>query len=267
MSIGNNVTCWRLRSSSAARSLPPNIRTVISGHPHILITGSTRGIGAATLEQLKATGARIVGHGTRAGSEDQIATDLSIAGAAEALWQEALDRLEGRIDVLINNAGIYQPVSVGESIEVWNACWRRTLQINLQAAADLCRCAVSHFRAREGGGRIVNVASRAAHRGDSPEHWHYAASKAGLVAVTKTIARGFAAEGIYAFAVAPGFTMTGMAEEYLASRGGDKLLNDIPLHRVAEPAEVANAISYLALHAPPSMTGAVIDINGGSYVR
>ena len=88
-----------------------------------------------------------------------------------------------------------------------------------------------------------------------------------MVAMTKTIARGYAGEGILAFAICPGFTMTGMAEDYLESRGGDKLLADIPLGRVAEPAEVANAARYLALEAPPSMTGAVIDVNGASYVR
>jgi len=234
---------------------------------HILVTGSTRGIGAAIRDGLKAKGARVVGHGTRANAPDQIGTDLAQPGAAEGLWQQALDRLEGRIDVLINNAGIYESVSIGESMEVWTARWSRTLQINLQAAADLCRFAVSHFRAREGGGRIVNVASRAAHRGDSPEHWHYAAAKAGLLAITKTIARGFAAEKIFAFAVAPGFTMTGMAEDYLASRGGDKLLGEIPLGRVSTAEEVANVVVYLALSAPASMTGAVLDINGASYVR
>jgi NAD(P)-dependent dehydrogenase (short-subunit alcohol dehydrogenase family) len=88
-----------------------------------------------------------------------------------------------------------------------------------------------------------------------------------MVGMTKSIARGFAREGVLAFAVCPGFTMTGMAEDYLASRGGDKLLADIPLGRVANPEEVASAVRYLALEAPPSMTGAVIDINGASYVR
>ncbi|HMJ06029.1 MAG TPA: SDR family oxidoreductase [Chthoniobacterales bacterium] len=234
---------------------------------HIFVTGTTRGIGAAILQQLKDKGARVIGHGTRSDALEQIGADLSVAGAAEHLWQQALERLDGRIDVLVNNAGIYEPVSIGESPEVWARIWQRTLQINLQAAADLCRFAVSHFRARAGGGRIVNVASRAAHRGDSPEHWHYAASKAGLLAVTKSIARGFAAEEIYAYAVAPGFTMTGMAEDYLASRGGEKLLAEIPLRRVATTDEVANVVTYLALNAPPSMTGAVLDINGASYVR
>ncbi len=209
----------------------------------------------------------MIGHGRADETNEQIAADLLQPGAAEKLWQRALDRLDGRVDVLVNNAGIYEAVSIGEGPEVWAERWHRTLQINLQAAADLCRFAVGHFRSRAGGGRIVNVASRAAYRGDSPEHWHYAASKAGLVAVTKSIARGFAAEGILAFAVAPGFTMTGMAEDYLASRGGEKLLAEIPLGRVNSAEEVANAVAYLSLDAPAAMTGAVLDINGASYVR
>ena len=236
-------------------------------HPHIFVTGTTRGIGAAALAQLQSDGARVCGHGTRANGPDLIGADLSQPDAAEGLWRHALLELDGRIDVLINNAGVYEPAAIEAENDEWHQTWSRTLQINLQAAADLCRLAILHFRGRPGGGRIINIGSRAAYRGDSPQHWHYAASKAGLVAITKSIARGFAAEGIYAFAVTPGFTMTGMAEDYLASRGGDKLLNEIPLGRVAEPEEVANAITYLALRAPASMTGAVIDINGASYVR
>jgi 3-oxoacyl-[acyl-carrier protein] reductase len=88
-----------------------------------------------------------------------------------------------------------------------------------------------------------------------------------MVAMTKTIARGYAREGILAFAVCPGFTMTGMAEEYLSSRGGDALLADIPLGRVAEPEEIGAVAKFLALEAPASMTGSVIDVNGASYVR
>jgi 3-oxoacyl-[acyl-carrier protein] reductase len=235
--------------------------------PHVFVTGTTRGIGAAVAQHLKAAGARVVGHGTHANGPDLLGADLSQPAAAENLWRHALQHLDGRIDVLVNNAGIYEPIDVEAESDTWRASWARTMQVNLQAAADLCRLAVLHFRSRAGGGRIVNVASRAAYRGDSPAHWHYAASKSALVAVTKTIARGYAAESIYAFAVTPGFTMTGMAEDYLASRGGDKLLQDIPLRRVAEPEEVANAVTYLALQAPPSMTGAVLDINGASYVR
>ncbi len=141
------------------------------------------------------------------------------------------------------------------------------MQINLQAAADLSRRAVLHWRSTGQGGRLINVASRAAYRGDSPLHWHYAASKAGMVAMTKSIARGYAADAILAFAVCPGFTQTDMAGDYLQSRGGAGLLADIPLGRVAEPAEIADICAWLALEAPASMTGAVLDANGASYVR
>jgi len=234
--------------------------------PHILVTGSTRGIGAAVFEALAARGAKLAGHG-RTDLDRTIGADLAEPGAADRLWDAALDALDGRIDVLVNNAGVFEAVAVDAPDPEWQAAWGRTMQINLQASADLCRRAILHWRERKAGGRIVNVASRAAYRGDSPAHWHYAASKAGMIGMTKSIARGYASEGILAFAVCPGFTMTGMAEDYLSSRGGERLLADIPLGRVAEPAEVANAVAYLALEAPPSMTGAVLDINGASYVR
>jgi NAD(P)-dependent dehydrogenase (short-subunit alcohol dehydrogenase family) len=233
--------------------------------PHILVTGSTRGIGAAIADALR-NRARVVGHG-RQDNDDVIGADLADPSAADALWDAALARLDGRIDVLINNAGVFETIPVDATLPDWQAAWGRTMQINLQAAADLSRRAVLHWRERGAGGRIVNIASRAAYRGDSPAHWHYAASKAGMVAMTKSIARGFAGEDILAFAICPGFTMTGMAEDYLASRGGDKLLADIPLGRVAEPEEVARAAAWLALEAPASMTGAVLDINGASFVR
>lgn len=141
------------------------------------------------------------------------------------------------------------------------------MTINLTASAELCRHAVLHFQQRDKPGRIINIASRAAYRGDSPDHWHYAASKAGMVAMTKTIARAYAKNEILAFAICPGFTMTGMAEDYLESRGGDKLLADIPLGRVAQPEEIASIARFCALDAPPSMTGAVLDANGASFVR
>lgn len=233
--------------------------------PNILITGSTRGIGAAAFAALTASGAQVIGHGMRA-RDGALGADLAIPGAAEQLWGRALDALGGRIDVLINNAGVFEGIDLDASDSDWASTWARSNAINLRAPANLCRLAVKHFR-EHGGGRIVNVASRAGHRGDSPAHWHYAAAKAGLIGITKTIARAYAAQGIYAFAVAPGFTMTGMAEDYLSSRGGDKLLADIPLGRVASAEEVGETIRWLALDAPPSLTGATLDINGASYVR
>ena len=225
---------------------------------HIFITGATRGIGAAIVERLTGEDVKLVGTGSADG-------DLADPATPARLWASALERLDGRIDVLINNAGVFEenPLEAGD----WVAGWNRTMQVNLTASAELCRAAVLHWQGRGSGGRIVNIASRAAHRGDSPAHWHYAASKGGMVAMTKTIARAYAAEGIYAFAICPGFTMTGMAEDYLSSRGGEKLLADIPLGRVAMPEEVAEMVAFCALRAPPSMTGATLDVNGASYVR
>jgi NAD(P)-dependent dehydrogenase (short-subunit alcohol dehydrogenase family) len=224
---------------------------------NILLTGGTRGIGAAIA-------ARLCDHNVFAtGSADG---DLADPSTPATLWEAAIDRFGGRIDVLINNAGVFEATPLDLSDADWSAGWARTMQVNLTASAELCRFAVRHFLVA-GGGRIVNVASRAAYRGDSPAHWHYAASKAGMVAMTKTIARGYAAQSVYAFAICPGFTMTGMADDYLASRGGDKLLADIPLGKVADPEEVAEIAAFCALSAPPSMTGAVLDVNGASYVR
>ena len=234
--------------------------------PHILITGATRGIGAAILAALEAGGARVVGHG-RSDTGATLGEDLEDPTAADRLWDRALERLDGHIDVLINNAGVAEPIAVEAEAAAWRAAWARTMQINLQASADLSRKAVLHWRERDSGGRLINVASRAAYRGDSPEFWHYAASKAGMVAMTKSIARGYAREGILAFAVCPGFAMTDMAADYLSSPRGAAVLADIPLGRVAEPEEVARICAFLALEAPASMTGAVVDINGASYVR
>jgi len=232
---------------------------------NILLTGASRGIGAATLEALASTSHRVAGHSTKGGN-GLIAGDLSDPTATRSIWESALDALDGRIDVLVNNAGIYEGVADSAPDDEWHAAWARTLNVNLQASADLCRLAVGHFR-ENGGGRIINVASRAAFRGDSPSHWHYAASKSAMVGMTKTIARAYAGENIFAFAVAPGFTVTDATEEYLEGRGGAAILADIPLGRVTSPAEVAETIRWLATDAPPASTGSVIDLNGASYVR
>ncbi|HWW55804.1 MAG TPA: SDR family NAD(P)-dependent oxidoreductase [Sphingopyxis sp.] len=227
---------------------------------HILITGASRGIGAAIAETLTTERTKVVALSSADG-------DLSDPAVPDSLWQTSLDRLDGRIDVLVNNAGVFEANPLDGGDADWLAGWNRTLQVNLTASAQLCRHAVLHWQERRSGGRIINIASRAAYRGDSPAHWHYAASKSGMVAMTKTIARAYAKDGILAFAICPGFTMTGMAEEYLASRGGDKLLADIPLGRVAMPDEVGEMARWCATEAPASMTGAVLDVNGASYVR
>jgi NAD(P)-dependent dehydrogenase (short-subunit alcohol dehydrogenase family) len=183
------------------------------------------------------------------------------------LWQEALERAGGRIDVLINNAGLFRSCPLDASDIEWLDKWEETLRINLTAAAQLSRFAVRHWLDRGARGRIIHIASRAGHRGDSPAHWHYAAAKGGMLAMHKTIARQYAKDGIMSYAIAPGFTDTAMAGDYLASTSEPDLAADIPLGRVATPEEIAGIAAYCALDAPESLTGATLDANGASHVR
>ena len=232
-----------------------------------LVTGSSRGIGAAIAAQLRARGVTVIGHATRAVDEHTIAADLTDPAAPARIWGEALERSGGRIDLLVNNAGLFSPNPITLSDIQWLDNWEDTLRINLTASAELSRFAVKHWLDDGRAGRIVHIASRAGYRGDSPDHWHYAAAKGGMIAMHKTIARQYAAKGIMSYAICPGFTDTAMAGDYLASRGGPGLLADIPLGRVAAPQEIATMATFCALDAPESMTGAVLDANGASYVR
>lgn len=235
--------------------------------PVALVTGSSRGIGAAIARQLRARGVTVIGHARSAVDSQTIPADLADPAAPAHLWAEALDRAGGRIDLLVNNAGLFAANPLDGADADWLAAWDETLAINLTAAAQLSRFAVRHWLDGARSGRIVHIASRAGYRGDSPEHWHYAAAKGGMIAMHKTIARHYAAHGVMSYAICPGFTDTAMAGDYLASRGGAGLLADIPLGRVATPEEIAAIAVFCALDAPESMTGAVLDANGASYVR
>ena len=233
-----------------------------------LVTGSSRGIGAAIKSALTARGVQVIGHASKAHDAETIGADLTDPTAAAKIWDAALERsANGRIDVLVNNAGLFQANPITLSDIEWLDNWEDTLRINLTSAAELSRFAVRHWLDGQRPGRIVHVASRAAYRGDSPDHWHYAAAKAGMIGLHKTIARHYPAKGIMSYAICPGFTDTDMAGDYLASRGGPGLLADIPLGRVATPEEIATMAVFCALDAPESMTGAVLDANGASFVR
>ncbi len=244
----------------------------------VLVTGGSRGIGACAVRALAGAGAEVVVHYARnTGRAEALAAeggperchllgaDFAAEDGAEALWQGAL-AWQGRVDVLVNNAGIYAPCAPEAAIADWHQGWRETLQVNLIAAADLCRGAIAHFR-EQGGGTIINVASRAAFRGDAPDFMAYAASKGGLVALTRTIARGYARDGILAYTIAPGFVRTEMAEPFLESEGEAAITADIPMGAVAEPEDVGNVIAFLAAGLAPHATGATIDINGASYMH
>ncbi len=241
----------------------------------ILITGAARGIGRATAVACAREGADIVIHASdrsdaldavRASlglAEDRVVTeDFSAAGAGERAFNKAL-AVAPELDAVVNNAGVYL-VSPMDDAAAWNEGWARTLAVNVQAPADICRAAAVHF-CKKGGGRIVNVASRAGHRGDGPDHSAYAASKGAVLAMTKSLARSLAGENILVYAVAPGWVETRMAPEDIEKRKAAAA--EIPLGRVAQPEEVANIIAFLLSDACPSATGATFDVNGASYVR
>lgn len=243
----------------------------------VLITGASRGIGAATARLCREAGAKVLAHASAPSdaaaalcddlgldADDFLYEDFSRPHAGFALVERALDRA-GRLDAVANNAGLYAPSPLGGETAVWDEGWTTTLAVNVQAPADVCRAAIAHFRARGGGGAIVNVASRAGHRGDGVDHAAYAASKGAVLAMTKTWARGLAAENILLYAIAPGWVETRMAPQDIEAR--KHAVHEIPLGRVAQPEEIAAMIGFLLSGAAPSATGSTFDINGASYVR
>lgn len=244
----------------------------------ILVTGGSRGIGAEIVKAAAGQGASVLLHyaSNKAAAEATAKTagakrctllqaDLSDPEGAEALWTEAIVAAP-RIDILINNAGIFEDAPIDASSAEWRAAWTRVLQVNLLAPADLCRLAVLHFR-KHGGGKIINVSSRAAFRGEAPDQWPYGASKGALVTMTKTIARGFAKDGVLAFGIAPGFTETDMVTEGMSKTAIAKVVADIPLGEMAPASEVGALAAFLCANEARHLTGATFDLNGASYVR
>ena len=243
----------------------------------VFVTGASRGIGAVTVRALLDAGASVVAHLGRAGQGAEallaasesghlhiLTGDLAQPGEMTRLFGEAA-AWKGRIDVLVNNAGIAPPLTIDAPLDGWSDIWNETLQVNLLSVADGCRAALLHFR-EHGGGMIINIASRAAFRGDNPDAMHYAASKGAVVTLTKSIARNFAHAGVLAYAVAPGWVRTDMAAAYLDAHT-DELARELPMGDAAPPEDVANTVVFLASGAVPHMTGATLDINGASYVR
>lgn len=242
----------------------------------VLVTGGSRGIGEVIARTLHRAGASVLLHYGQGEIEaNQIAAelgherialvqaDLSVPRAALALWQQAL-AWRGQINAVVNNAATMPAASITYDWERWSVAWQETLQVNLVAMADLCREAIRHFQAQDGG-TLVNLASRAAFRGDGPEYAAYAASKGGVIALTRTLAKGFAQDGVRAYAIAPGFVRTDRIEQVMTERGADYVTRDIPMGAPAEPQDIANLVAFLVAGLAPHATGATFDVNGASY--
>ncbi|HEX9033741.1 MAG TPA: SDR family oxidoreductase [Streptosporangiaceae bacterium] len=243
----------------------------------VLITGASRGIGRAVALAFAGAGDRVaVHHRDSAGLASGLVADLPGTGhvvvqadltdpaAVRTMVDQAAAGLGG-LDVLVNNAGVFTPHPVTEvSYEEWQEQWRSTLGVNLIGAANVTWCAVQHLR--HGGGRIINVSSRGAFRGE-PDSPAYGASKAGLNALGQSLAIALAPYGIAVATVAPGFVATDMTNEHLKPPRGDQIRAQSPFGRVAEPAEIAAAVLYLASPQAQWASGAILDLNGASYLR
>ena len=244
----------------------------------VLITGGSRGIGRATAIAFAKQGAQVAinfANNREAAAETiqmlegeghlAIKADIGHERAAEMLVESVVKNLGG-LDILVNNAGVYvsNPVD-GSTYEQWQVAWRYTLRTNLFGAANLSFCAAQQM-IRQGGGRIVNISSRGAFRGE-PQHTAYGASKAGLNAMSQSMAQELAKHNIFVGVVAPGFVETDMAKAILESKLGESIKQQSPLGRVAKPEEVAKAVLFLASEGTEFMTGAILDVNGASYLR
>jgi len=242
-----------------------------------LITGASRGIGRETASRMAQAGARIAINYNRSEAEAQSLLD-EVGGDGGMIVQGDVGRPDdvarmidavlarfGRIDILVNNAGWHDYNRFeSDDYEAWQRGWRKTFEVNLFGAANAAYLAMRSMR-RTGGGRIINVASRAAWRGET-EFADYGASKAGLVNLTRSIARACAKDNIVASCVAPGFVATEIARHELEARGAE-ILAQIPLGRVGTVDDVAAVILFLASPMASYLNGVTIDINGGSWFQ
>ncbi len=245
---------------------------------NVLVTGGSRGIGAAIAAEFAQAGDRVAVHYSSNGAlAEKVVTDLPgsghITAGADLRDAQAIKTMVdevaqtfGSIDVLINNAGVFfdHPIE-STDYDTWQQAWSDTLGVNLIGAANASWCALQHMP-RHANSRIVNVGSRGAFRGE-PNSPAYGASKAAITAFGQSIAKSLAPHGIAVTTLAPGFVDTEMAAELLDGPTGDDIRGQSPFNRVATPEEVAKAVFTLASPDLVWASGAVLDFNGASYLR
>lgn len=242
-----------------------------------LVTGAGRGIGKSIALQLGSCGARVAvhyGRSERPARElaDQIGNgsfpiqaDLAAAHECLRLADEVIEHC-GRLDILVNNAGVALAAPLEGSPNQWIEAWNQQMDVNARAAGILSYRAVKHF-VEFGGGRIIHISSRAAFRGDTADYWGYAASKSAMLGLNGTIARAYGKQGVKSFVIAPGWTLTEMAQAIIDEEGDEQMLGEIALDQLTQPEDIAPLVAVLASGLADHATGTSIDINAGSYVH
>ncbi len=245
---------------------------------NILVTGASKGIGKAIATKLAEAGATIGVHYNESTREAEnlasiignqsraFQADLSQEGEAAKLFERAALEM-GSIEILINNAGVAIPCKMDAPEKEWVEKWNMTMMVNLTSPSILSKKAIEHFIKRRSAGRIINIASRAAFKGEKEEYMAYASSKAGLISLTHSIARNFGKQGIKAFSIAPGFVRTEMAQEFMRQFGEDYAKDDLALERLTEAKDIAPLVTFIASGMADHATGSTFDINAGSYMH
>ncbi len=247
----------------------------------VLLTGSSKGIGYKIAQDLLAEGHELALHYNKNKSpiEDllkadntgsfSIKADLSMHEEIKKMAENTIDKLSFP-DCIINNAGIAESADISLDINDWSKMFDKTIDVNLKAPSIILKEFLKYKREKKINSRlrIINIASRAAFRGEQQDYISYACSKGGIISLTKTMSRSFGeTDNIVAISIAPGFVRTDMAQSFIDKHGEDVVRHGITLDRLTEPKDISPLVSLIVSGKMDHSTGSTIDVNGGSFLR